>query len=356
MNAPFPAPAITIDAVDLRDANVRARIDGYVRGHAEATPFHLSAWQIGVAKGCRQRAHCLIAEQGGALVGLLPLTEVRSLLFGRALISSGFAVGGGVLADSDRAASALVDAGWALAERRACPTMELRGGAHPGDGWSEDATTYVGFSRMLADSDEAELAAIPRKHRAEVRKGLAADLEMVAGSDAACRRAHYAVYADSVRNLGTPVFPSSLFAEILMQFGANADILVARQGAQPVASVMTLYFRNTAYPYWGGGSFAARALRANERLYFALMRHAHARGCTRFDFGRSKTGTGAAAYKHHWGFEPTPLRYFNRAAAGHAPRDVNPLSPRYQAKIAAWKKLPLWVANAAGPLIARGLG
>lgn len=123
-----------------------------------------------------------------------------------------------------------------------------------------------------------------------------------------------------------------------------------------MASVLTLYFNRTAYPYWGGGRFAARALRANERMYFAVMNSARARGCTRFDFGRSKLGTGPAAYKHNWGFEAEPLRYFKRLADGHAARDVNPLSPQYQAKIARWKRLPLWVANRVGPVIARGLG
>ena len=38
-----------------------------------------------------------------------------------------------------------------------------------------------------------------------------------------------------------------------------------------------------------------------------------------------------------------------------APRDVNPLSPRYQAKIRLWQKLPLPLANLIGPLIARWL-
>ena len=33
--------------------------------------------------------------------------------------------------------------------------------------------TYLGFVRPLAADDAAELAAIPRKQRAEVRKGLA---------------------------------------------------------------------------------------------------------------------------------------------------------------------------------------
>ncbi len=83
-----------------------------------------------------------------------------------------------------------------------------------------------------------------------------------------------------------------------------------------MASVLSLYMNGTVYPYWGGGIQAARGLRANERMYFALMAHARARGCARFDFGRSKAGTGPAAFKKNWGFQGIPLMYAKRAAAG----------------------------------------
>ena len=86
------------------------------------------------------------------------------------------------------------------------------------------------------------------------------------------------------------------------------------------------------------------------------MRHARERGCTRFDFGRSKTGTGPAAYKKTWGFEPEPLTYYERTAAGGKARDASPLNPKYRLQIAVWKRLPLWIANRAGPFISKGLG
>jgi hypothetical protein len=79
------------------------------------------------------------------------------------------------------------------------------------------------------------------------------------------------------------------------------------------------------------------------------------RGCDRFDFGRSKTDSGAYHFKRNWGFVPQPLAYAQWSADGVAPRDVNPLSPRYRAKIALWQKLPLAIANRLGPLIAAGL-
>lgn len=357
MTMPLLDKPIGIRFARLNEAAERARLTAFVTSQGDATPFHLPAWSVAVAEGCGQTAHYLVAESAdGAVAGVLPLTEIASPLFGRAMVSAGFGVGGGALADDPRVATALVDAGWQLAQQCRCPTMELRGGAVPGKEWQENSTTYLGFVRNLADSDDAELNAIPRKQRAEVRKALANNLQVTIGRHDSDQKAHYAVYAESVRNLGTPVFPAQLFRCVLQEFGESADILVIRDKERPVASVLSVYMNNIVYPYWGGGTAAARGLRANDAMYFALMRHARDRGCTRFDFGRSKAGTGAAAFKKNWGFEGQSLTYFCRNADGTAPRDINPLNPKYRAMVAVWQRLPLWAANLAGPWIARGLG
>jgi FemAB-related protein (PEP-CTERM system-associated) len=350
------SPPIGLACADLGDVAESARIDAFVRAHREATPFHLTGWSRAVERGCGQRAHYLVAERSRAIAGVLPLTALRSPLFGNALVSSGFAVDGGVLAHDEATAAALLAEAWSLAERLDCPTFELRGGPVAGSGWHLDDDTYLGFARPLAADDEAELLAIPRKQRAEVRKALANDLTVDTGTSARDIAAHYRVYSESVRNLGTPVFPRALFRAVIADLGAQADILTIRHAGGPVASVLSLYLNGTVYPYWGGGTAAARGLRANDRMYFALMSHARARGCTRFDFGRSKAGTGPAAFKKNWGFEPHPLSYAKRSADGATPREINPLSPRYRLQVATWKKLPLWLANRVGPPIARGLG
>lgn len=354
MNAPLLTRPLGLRVADLGDAIERERVAGWVHDHPEATPFHLPAWSVAVARGCRQKSHYLVAERGnGDIAGVLPLTEMHSPLFGRALVSAGFGVGGGVLADNAVAVRELAEAAWALAGRLSCPSVELRGGALPGPDWHVDDATYLGFVRDLAENDEAELLAIPRKQRAEVRRSFGNELEIVTGDDAAT---HYALYAESVRNLGTPVFPRTLFSEVLNEFGEAADVLTVRHRGVSVSSVLSLYWKGVVYPYWGGGGDAARALRANDAMYFGLMRHARERGCTRFDFGRSKAGTGAAAFKKNWGFEPEPLAYFSRTADGTAPRKVNPLDPKYSLQVKLWKQLPLWAANRIGPWIAQGLG
>lgn len=351
------ARAVLIEEVSEADGAALIAIDRWLAGRPDATPFHRPAWVCAVARGCGQQAMFLVARDAkGGIVGLLPLNLVHSPLFGRALVSVGFAVDGGILADSPQVAECLGDAAYAMAERRCCPTVELRGGVAPGPGWTLRNDSYLGFVRPLAASDADELLAIPRRHRAEVRKALDARLDISVGRGERHRSIHYALYCRSVHALGTPVFPRAMFDEVMEAFGDRAEIMIAAKDDRPLSAVLSLYHGDRVMPYWHGALPDSRRLRSNEALYFMLMRHARARGCRTFDFGRSKVGTGPALWKKTWGFTPEPLAYHVRAMPGHAVRDINPLSPGYRRKIALWKRLPPALVDRIGPPIARGLG
>jgi len=345
-----------VEFADLDDARHTAELDEWVCAQPGSSPFHRPAWICAVARGTKQQAMMLVCRHGGEITAVLPLNLIHSPLFGRALVSSGFAVDGGILASDEESAQLLADACWHEAQARSCPTAELRGGMVPDVGWQLKSAAYLNFAKQLEADDEAQLKAVPKRHRAEIRKGLANDLQIEAGNSARLLEIHYRLYAENVHRLGTPVFPKTLFAEVLAAFGDKANItLVSRDGA-PVTSILSLYHRESCMPYWHGASLAARALRSNEVGYFCLMSYARERGYTIFDFGRSKVGTGPALWKKTWGWEGEPLTYATRAAPGMEARDINPLSPQYQRKVALWKKLPLPLANRLGPMIARGLG
>jgi FemAB-related protein (PEP-CTERM system-associated) len=349
-------PIVTVRVADLADAAELARIDGFVHAHPAAEFFHRPQWSRAVERGCRQHSRYLIAaSDGGALVGCLPLSEIRSILFGNALVSAGFATGGGILAASDTVARALAEHAWTLAETLGCSSAELRGGPIP-TGWTAREGSYAAFSRAVAGDPEALLTSIPRRQRAEVRRALSFGLETSTGRDRRHRDAFRRVYSESVRNLGTPVFPAALFEATADEFDDAAEIIVVWKEGRPLSAFFTFRFRDTAHAYWGGGVREARNWRANELVYFAFLRRAAEIGCTIADFGRSKPGTGAYDRKRNWGFEERPLVYAARSVDGAAPREINPLNSRYRAKIELWKKLPLPIANLVGPFIARGLG
>lgn len=352
MNAPIDT-ALKVFEADLDDPVLRDRIEAFV-AERRASLFHRPAWLLAVERGTGQKASGLIASQLGVITGWLPLTQVRSMLFPPALVSSGFGVGGGICAENRAVSEALGRAAERLAVQHSFASVELRGGDIPA-GWQTRSDRHCGFERDLAENDEAELLAIPRKARAEVRKGLSYELPVRVGRAECDLAAHYAVYSQSVHNLGTPVFPKSLFAEMLAAFPDNSDILTVFKDGEPIASVLSFYHNGSVMPFWGGGTYDARAARANELMYYELMLHARKRGMTRFDFGRSKTGSGPYHFKKNWGFEPQPLTYGEWTAPGLQARDIDPTSDANGRKIELWKKLPLSLANTIGPFIARGL-
>lgn len=344
-----------IRTADLRDGSQREAIARFVAGHGDAQLFHQPAWSAAVEKGCGARAHYLVAEGAGAIKGLLPLSEVRSLLFGNSMVSVGFGVGGGILSDEEQVAEALAAEAWRVALRHGCDSVELRGGVLP-EGWQRQEGTYTDFTAPLGKDDEANLLSIKKRQRAEVRRADGFGLEFRSGRSDEDLDAHFRAYSASVRNHGTPIFPRALFEAMRDEFGEDADVVTAWKGGEPLSAIFNFYFKGIVYPFWGGGTAEAREWRANEWLLYRLMCHAARRGCARIDYGRSKVGTGPYAFKKNWGLEPRPLVYAVRTANGAKPREMNPLSPKYRLQTALWRKLPLAVANRVGPHIARGLG
>ena len=346
-------------ACRLLDPAGEAAWDAFVAAHPHGTFFHRAAWRGVIERAFGHRTHYLMAERDGAVVGVLPLGHVSSLLFGNTLISVPLCVYGGPLAVEAEAFAALTEAAAALLPGSRASALEFRFLALPPEGWLDPAAwvtrndLYVTFRKAIVADDDANLKAIPRKQRAMVRKGI--ERGLTATVDRNVDGLH-PIYAESVRNLGTPVFSRRYFRLLAEAFGADMDVLTVRDGETPVASVMNFHWRDEVLPYYGGGTRAARACHANDFMYWAVMRHAAARGARLFDYGRSKVGTGAFAFKKNWGFEPAPLRYCVRLAPGAAVPEVNPLNPKFRLFIAAWKRLPLPVANLLGPRIVRGVG
>jgi FemAB-related protein (PEP-CTERM system-associated) len=333
------------------ERSAEARWDAYVAAAPQATFFHRAAWR-NVIEALRHRSHYLYAERAGEITGVLPLAEIRSRLFGHALISTPFCVYGGVVASDAESEACLTQAAVSLAGELHVDYLELRDRQLRHPDWPVK-DLYVGFRKAIQPDDDANLKAIPRKQRAMVRKGIGLGLE--ARHDGSLDE-FYRVYAESVRNLGTPVLPRSHYARLRQTFGKDCEITVVRHQRQPVAAVMSFYFRDEVHPYYGGSVRHGRDLAANDFMYWSVMQRAVARGARLFDFGRSKQDTGSYHFKKHWGFEPVPLPYAYHLVRAREVPNVSPTNRKYSLFIKGWQRLPLPVSCALGPLLARNLG
>ncbi|MFV2057081.1 MAG: FemAB family XrtA/PEP-CTERM system-associated protein [Thiohalomonadales bacterium] len=326
--------------------------DTYIESKVDSTFFHLSAWRTVLEKGLKHKAHYLYAEKNGKIVGVLPLAQIRSILFGHSLVSTPFCVYGGAVTDDESVSKALIAKATNLANNLKVDYLEVRNKTPVQKDWLIK-NLYVTFRKEIDVDSEANMLAIPRKQRAMVRKGIKAGLvsEIEDNIDN-----FYRAYSESVRNLGTPVFPKQYFKVLFEVFQDKCDILTVKKRSDLVSSVLSFYFRDEVLPYYGGGTSISRMVKGNDFMYWELMRRSGENGIRIFDYGRSKEGTGSYSFKKNWGFQPTPLSYEYYLVKATELPDVNPLNPKYQSFIKIWRKLPLSVANTVGPYIAKNLG
>jgi len=330
-----------------------ARWDEFVGRCPDATFFHRIGWKAILEKCFGHRTHYLLAERGSRLVGVLPLAEVKSLLFGHALVSLPFCAVAGVAATETGAVAALHRAASELGVRFGVEHLELRNRVPREPEWPRQ-DLYVTFRKEISADVDENMSAIPRKQRAMVRKGIKNGLASRIDGDVS---GFFSLYADNVHRHGTPPLPKRYFEALFKTFGRDAEVLtVLDPEGKAVSSVFSFYFKDEVLPYYAGDAVVARELAANDFKYWELMRRASERGVRVFDYGRSKRGTGPFDFKKNWGFEPVPLAYEYCLYRRDSIPENNPLNPKYRALIALWRRLPVPVANFLGPHLVKGLG
>lgn len=327
--------------------------DAFVNANAQGSFFHLSGWQEVIGSSFGHPCFYLYAEKAGEISGVLPLVEVKSTLFGHALVSTPFCVYGGAIADDVETVRLLEKAACALAEKLAVDYLELRY-KEKQDSALLLKSVHSTFGCNIADSSEAILAGVKKKQRAVIRHSMKNELSAEFGQNI---DDFYSLLSQSYRNLGTPIFSKKYFKELIRVFENNADItLVKDRDNNPSNAVMNFYFKDQVLPYYGGGNAASRYIKSADFMYYQVLCHAQEKGCKWYDFGRSKNDSGPYKYKKNWGMEPQPLHYYYYLVKAEALPNLSPNNPKYKMFIQLWQKLPLFISQWLGPFLSKYLG
>ena len=325
--------------------------DDYVLQSQASSVFHLTAWKRLIEQTFGFESRYLLVEDSGRICGVLPLFLISNPIIGRALISSPFTVYGGVCASDEESRSILLHAACAMARQEKVQYLELReqrATAYPG---FHTKTLYVTFQQELPRTPEELLRGFPRDTRYMIRKAEKNGLRAV--TDSLQLDLFYDIYAHSVRQLGTPVFGKDFFKRIQAELRDGCEVTVVWHGTKAVAGALSFRFRDAILPYYGGSLMEGRHLAANNFLYWEVMKHALQRGIRRFDFGRSKIGTGAYAFKTQWSMREYLLPYQYYLVRRREIPNFSPANPRFKSAIAIWRHLPFSLTKLMGPRLVR---
>jgi serine/alanine adding enzyme len=288
-------------------------------------------------------------DENGRRVGILPLVEVRSRVFGHYLMSMPFLNDGGPLG-TDAVREALALDARRIAEDSSADLLELRARkALPDLQVSERKVTVF----LDLPSDPSALwSALDSKLRSQVRRPMKEGMTCSFGHPEA--ESFYSVFARNMRDLGTPVLPFAFFDALREAFPGTVLFATVRMDGSPVAGGCGFLYKGEFEITWASSLREYNRQAPNMLLYWSILEEVVRRGARVFNFGRCTPGSGTHRFKLQWGGRTVPLPW-----AQWSPRGVDatpsPDRPLYRLATSLWSRLPLSLTNRVGPVLARQL-
>ena len=336
------------------DAAGEAAWDAFVRSHPDGSHYHRAGWARVVRNAFGHRTHYRVAATPDGIEGVLPLVAFAHPVFGRFLVSMPFLNRGGILAVTDRARVALRKDAERLVRETRSDFCELRH-VRAMDPALPARTNKVSMALPLTPDPDALWKALDAKVRNLVRKAQKSGLTVRPGEPGRDLPRFYDVFAENMRDLGTPVYTPRLFTEVFREFPGEAALTMVEAGTETAAAGICIRQGGVTEIHWAASRRHLRAASPNMLLYWEVIAGAARDGLSEFCFGRSTEGSGPHRFKKQWGAVPTPLHWEYLLAEGKTMPGLNPDNPKFKLAIRTWQRLPLPLARVLGPPIVRHL-
>ena len=327
------------------------RWNAFVDRHPLATVFHRLEWQRIIGRAYGHETHYLIAEDAGVVQGVLPLAFIKSRLFGRSLVSVPFGDYGGICADTPAVEAALLDAALEIGRKCGADYVQLRH-REAREGVGGVAGEKITMLLPLAADPDVVWRKLPSERRDRVRKARQVGLIGRFGG-AESLPAFYRVFAENMRDIGSPVHAIEFFQAMLEELGERARVLLVEQAEEVIGAAVCLYYRDTAYVPWVSSLRRRFVINPNMVLYWTAIEDACKSGYQTLDFGRSSKDSGTFEFKRQWGAGPVDLGWRSFSLNGGTVPTFSGAGMKETLMVECWKRLPVPIATALGPRVRR---
>jgi FemAB-related protein (PEP-CTERM system-associated) len=327
----------------------RSRWDEYVAGNPTATIFHMAGWKSIMEGVFGLRTQFIYATEAGEMMGVLPLVEIKSRVFGHHFTSLPTAI----CSQSGAAAQELAEFAKNLVIKTNARYILLRDSYHdwPLDGFGT-SDEHCASVIELPENLEDYYAALDKNRRRQIRLGEKHGL--IHSYDNGLLTSFYPVYLRAMRERGTPPFNFRFFSEVFEKFSNQFQLILVSTGESPISGGIVGNHRETTFCTWSGILSQYYKIYVSQTLFYNTIQYAHRRGSHRIDLGRSMRGSGAHAYKKAWNSITVPLfqQYFvngdgNPPAVGGRKAE----GPISRLMMEVWKRMPLSLTEQIGPAL-----
>lgn len=345
---------ITIYEKKAQEGHANDSWNEFVKMHPESHCYHLAEWQGIIKSAFGLRGHYLYAvDEKEKICGVLPLVLSKSLLFGTFLTSVPFYNYSGVLTDSDEVAKALLDRAVEICKKVGASHLEFRHCKKSRLALLEK-THKVRMVLELPEDSETLWKGFKAKLRSQIKRAQREKMEVKFGGKELLKD-FYEVFSINMRDLGTPVWTSTIFKNILSAFPEVAKICLVYIEGKPAAAGFLIGYKEYLEIPSASSLRQYNRLSPNMLLYWSVLEFGCKEGYKYFDFGRSSPEGGTYKFKKQWGAQPETLHWQYWLKNGQELPELNPQNPKYQLMIKTWQKLPVPLTKFIGPIISKNL-
>jgi serine/alanine adding enzyme len=322
----------------------------YVEQHLNATIYHsLTIKKVIEQTFDHKTLYLMAVDKNDDIRGVLPLTQLKSRLFGDLYCAVPFFNYGGVLADNDSVETQLINHAWSTASAYGSQHIEYRQTHRmPNLPCRDDKVSMI---LTLPKDNDSLWQNFGSKLRAQINKA-AAHTHQVKIGRLKLVDDFYQVFAQRMRDLGTPVYSKKLFINMLKQ-NASASIVVIYVKNRAASAGFILGWRNTLEIPWASSIKDANNQDNNMLLYWHILQFAIDQKYECFDFGRSSKDASTYKFKKQWGAKEHPLYWHYSLNDQNEIPSITTHNPKYQIAITIWRLLPLWLTKIIGPHIVK---
>lgn len=323
--------------------------DSYVYNSNSSTFYHQIGWKNVVEKTYKHKPIYLIAKKEGEITGILPLFLMRSMIFGKKLVSVPFAPYGGVCADNETIAGELIEEARRITKEYDADYLELRNlNSNEHKHGLETNNNYVTFVLTLNQNPDIVWKKFNNKVRNAIRKALKSNLVISRDNNL---KDFYSLYSKNMRDLGSPPHPNMVFKNLMREFPERTRIVMVQHNGVSIAALFLVFFKDTLISGWAASDKAYQKFNPNNLLYWEVIKSGCEDGHNYFDFGRSIYDSGTFKFKKPWGAEPKRLYYLFYLNKIKKTPDTSQLSPKRQRFAKVWRKLPIQLTDKIGPIL-----
>lgn len=329
----------------------------YVTVNPAACIHHRTEWRdIHRQSHGHNSLYLYACDRQNKIVGILPMVQLKSRLFGNQLVSMPFFQRGGAVAEHPLIQQKLIQAAAEYGRKLNVDHIEFRDTIiRETDTPRMPVETHkVNMILALPATDQALWQTFGSKLRSQIRRAQRESTQVIIGREELLDD-FYRVYSHNMRDLGSPVQSRSFIANILATFTQNSWLIVIRYQQRPVAAGFLLGSGNTLEIPLASTLRTVNPLSINMLLYHEVLKFAIDKHFQQFDFGRSSKGGGTYRFKQQWGAKPMQLYWHYWLGKASRPPSLNASNPKYALVINTWKHLPLAIANRLGPLIVKNI-